>query len=133
MSQAPGSPTPPPPERRAAPRQVASSYVRVECRKGMLGLGPDLTTECVDISELGIGLILKEALDPPVTTSRKGCAGWSPSATSCNGMPVRVVLPGLPDGRCAAGSQPHHGMALAVAAGVRPGAAARQHRQQSGP
>jgi hypothetical protein len=64
MSQPPSSPDPSRPERRAVARKLASSYARVECRKGALGLGPDLTVACVDISEAGIGLSLKESLEP---------------------------------------------------------------------
>jgi len=64
MSHESSSPNPPRPERRGAVRQFASSYARVECRQGTLGLGPDLAAACVDISEAGIGLVVTESLDP---------------------------------------------------------------------
>jgi hypothetical protein len=64
MSHESSSSNPARSERRGTARQFASSYARVECRKGTLGLGPDLAAACVDISEAGIGLVVKESLEP---------------------------------------------------------------------
>jgi hypothetical protein len=48
--------------RRASRRAPLRGSIRVECRKGSLGLGPDLTVVPLDISETGARLILKSAL-----------------------------------------------------------------------
>jgi hypothetical protein len=48
--------------RRASRRSPLRGSVRVECRKGALGLGPDLVKFSLDISETGVRLVLKVAL-----------------------------------------------------------------------
>jgi hypothetical protein len=48
--------------RRASRRAPLRGSIRVECRKGSLGLGPDLTAAALDISETGARLILKSSL-----------------------------------------------------------------------
>jgi hypothetical protein len=48
--------------RRCSRRLAASSSARIECRKGTLGLGPNLTATILDISETGVRLILKTEL-----------------------------------------------------------------------
>jgi hypothetical protein len=54
--------TPPSVNRRASRRAPLRGSIRVECRKGSLGLGPDLTGCPLDISETGARLILKSSL-----------------------------------------------------------------------
>jgi hypothetical protein len=49
--------------RRQSRRFPASGTARVECRKGTIGLGPNLVLRALDISETGIRLICKQALD----------------------------------------------------------------------
>jgi hypothetical protein len=48
--------------RRACRRAPLRASIRVECRKGTLGLGPDLTAVALDISDTGAHLILKASL-----------------------------------------------------------------------
>jgi hypothetical protein len=48
--------------RRASRRAPFRGTIRVECRKGSLGLGPDLTAAALDISETGTRLILRSSL-----------------------------------------------------------------------
>jgi PilZ domain len=48
--------------RRASRRSPLRGTVRVECRKGALGLGPDLVKFPLDISETGVRLVLKVEL-----------------------------------------------------------------------
>lgn len=45
--------------RRTSPRRKIRSSAKVECRRGTLGLGPNLAAELLNISESGAGLILK--------------------------------------------------------------------------
>lgn len=45
--------------RRASRRAPLRGTVRVECRKGSMGLGPNLVHSPLDISETGVRLILK--------------------------------------------------------------------------
>jgi hypothetical protein len=54
--------TAPQANRRSSRRLAASSAARIECRKGSLGLGPNLAVSFLDISETGIRLVLKSAL-----------------------------------------------------------------------
>jgi hypothetical protein len=56
-------PQPSQPNRRSARRLQPRSNVRIECRKGTLGLGPNLAQGAVDISQTGVCLLLTEALD----------------------------------------------------------------------
>jgi hypothetical protein len=55
--------TPPKVNRRASRRLASSNSARIECRKGTLGLGPNLTVSFLDISETGVRLVLKSLLD----------------------------------------------------------------------
>jgi hypothetical protein len=48
--------------RRRARRTPLSGVARVECRKGSMGLGPNLTFKVLDISETGASLIVKTAV-----------------------------------------------------------------------
>ena len=45
-------------ERRCPPKRS----VKVTCRKGALGLGPNLALSLLDVSETGVRLIVKEEL-----------------------------------------------------------------------
>ncbi len=49
--------------RRRSRRSGVRGQARVECRKGSLGLGPNLAVTGLDISETGIRLILKATLE----------------------------------------------------------------------
>jgi hypothetical protein len=48
--------------RRLARRRAPKGGTRVVCRKGTLGLGPDLAVSVLDVSESGIRLLVREAL-----------------------------------------------------------------------
>jgi hypothetical protein len=48
--------------RRITQRREARGSVRIECRKGSLGLGKDIGDRVLDVSEDGIRVILKEDL-----------------------------------------------------------------------
>ena len=48
--------------RRSSRRSPLRGTVRIECRKGAHGLGPDLVKFPLDISETGVRLVLKVAL-----------------------------------------------------------------------
>ena len=50
------------PNRRRSRRGGVRSQARIECRKGALGLGPNLALAGLDISETGIRLIVKALL-----------------------------------------------------------------------
>src|SRR5262245_33051838 len=49
--------------RRLARRFLTSGTARVECRKGTMGLGPNLAVSAIDMSEIGIRLLLRTALE----------------------------------------------------------------------
>lgn len=49
-------------ERRVLIRSPLSASARVECRRGVQGLGPDLVVDALNISETGIRLLLREAV-----------------------------------------------------------------------
>ncbi len=49
--------------RRQWPRKKPRSTAKVECRRGTLGLGPNLAVELLDICESGVGLMLKSAVN----------------------------------------------------------------------
>jgi hypothetical protein len=49
--------------RRRSPRRTARKSVQVECRKGTLGLGRNLASSALDVSEIGIRLCVTEFLD----------------------------------------------------------------------
>lgn len=48
--------------RRRTRRTPVSGQATVQCRKGRLGLGPDLTIKVLDLSETGASLIVKSAV-----------------------------------------------------------------------
>jgi hypothetical protein len=48
--------------RRASRRWDFRGSARVECRRGTLGLGPNLVREAMDLSETGIRLLLRSPL-----------------------------------------------------------------------
>ena len=51
--------------RRKSMRRKPRGYVKVECRAGAYGLGPNLATAVLDVSDTGIRLIVKKALKFP--------------------------------------------------------------------
>jgi hypothetical protein len=65
--------------RRISPRRKPRSVVKVECRKGALGLGKNICTRLLDISESGMRLIVKYELKPKdeveILVSGAGMAG----------------------------------------------------------
>jgi hypothetical protein len=63
MNQQPRTTTSPA-NRRNSRRFPVSNLAKIECRKGSLGLGPNLVVEPLDVSETGIRLVLKAALEP---------------------------------------------------------------------
>ena len=50
--------------RRTWRRKKPRSTAKADCRKGTLGFGPNLALEILDISESGMGLILKKPVNP---------------------------------------------------------------------
>jgi hypothetical protein len=50
-------------ERRAWRRRPSRRTAKAACRKGALGLGPDLAVAILDVSETGIRLVVKAALE----------------------------------------------------------------------
>ena len=91
----------PPPNRRAAQRRVARRSIRLQCRRGTMGLGANLGSGCVDISLSGVQLTAKDALK---------CGEEVEVIFECNGMrgvikrvgEVRWVIP-IESGGCRAG------------------------------
>ncbi len=53
---------PPTANRRGSRRLPPRGTVKFECRKGALGLGPNLAVRCLDVSENGLRLVLKAEL-----------------------------------------------------------------------
>jgi hypothetical protein len=53
-----------PANRRNSRRFGINGSAKIECRKGSLGLGPNLLVATLDISESGIRLVLKAHLPP---------------------------------------------------------------------
>lgn len=51
-----------PRERRVAPRRRPKGGTRIACRKGSMGLGPNLAQSLLDLSEGGVRLLLGSAL-----------------------------------------------------------------------
>jgi hypothetical protein len=49
--------------RRAFARKLPKG-TRCRCRKGMLGIGPDLAVALMDLSQVGALILLKAALEP---------------------------------------------------------------------
>ena len=50
--------------RRSARRQPPRGSVKIECRKGALGMGPNIAVAFLDLSDGGVRLITKEPLEP---------------------------------------------------------------------
>ena len=50
--------------RRSTARKPARQSVQLHCRRGALGLGVDLASEFLDVSEGGVKLVAKELLQP---------------------------------------------------------------------
>lgn len=55
--RAPGSP-----DRRSSKRKKAKGKVKVECRRGATGLGPNLALELLDVSQTGASLMVGPGL-----------------------------------------------------------------------
>jgi hypothetical protein len=49
--------------RRNSQRRRPRSSVKVECRKGACGLGPNLAVSALDLSDTGVRLVLSKPLD----------------------------------------------------------------------
>jgi PilZ domain len=49
--------------RRKSARRLPRNLSHVECRKGLLGLGPNLATQALDISETGMHFVSKSQLE----------------------------------------------------------------------
>jgi hypothetical protein len=49
--------------RRRSQRRKPRSSVKLQCRKGALGLGPNLSAGALDLSDSGVRLIVTQALD----------------------------------------------------------------------
>jgi PilZ domain len=54
-----------PGNRRNSQRRKPRSTVQVQCRRGMYGLGSNMATGTLDISETGVRLVISEELEPP--------------------------------------------------------------------
>jgi hypothetical protein len=52
-----------PSNRRRSQRRKPRGSVRLQCRKGSLGLGPNVAAGALDLSESGVRLIVTQALD----------------------------------------------------------------------
>ncbi len=50
--------------RRLTMRKLPRTTVKVECRRGAMGFGKNLTVQFLDLSEGGLRLIVAEALNP---------------------------------------------------------------------
>src|SRR6266545_7989639 len=50
-------------DRRASRRRHPRSTLKMECRKGTLGLGPNLLQSILDLSETGVRVIVKANLE----------------------------------------------------------------------
>jgi hypothetical protein len=66
-----------PSQRRVFPRRKPKSGTRVVCRKGTLGLSPNLALSLIDLSEWGVCLLIKGSLkqgdEVEVALSAPGC------------------------------------------------------------
>jgi len=49
-------------DRRAAPRRPARPRVKVECRRGSLGLGPNCAEALWDLSQIGVRIVARDEL-----------------------------------------------------------------------
>jgi hypothetical protein len=50
--------------RRKAARKIPRTTVKVECRRGSVGLGKNLATQFLDVSEGGVRILSTESLAP---------------------------------------------------------------------
>jgi hypothetical protein len=50
--------------RRSTPRRLPKKASKFVCRRGKLGLGPNIAVSLLDVSETGIRLIVKTPLEP---------------------------------------------------------------------
>ena len=86
------------PNRRSSIRRRLRTDVHIECRKGIMGLGPNLTHYFLDISQTGVRLALKAPLQKgeeaevlitgagPQAIKRMTDVVWSlPMANGCHG------------------------------------------------
>ncbi|MBI1916030.1 MAG: PilZ domain-containing protein [Planctomycetes bacterium] len=74
--------------RRANPRRAPKSSTRVTCRRGTLGLGPNLALSLLDVSETGARLLVKE----PLATGQEIELGLlAPGALRESTLPALVV------------------------------------------
>jgi c-di-GMP-binding flagellar brake protein YcgR len=74
--------------RRRARRTAVSGHVKVQCRKGRLGLGPDVAFKILDLSETGASLIVKAAVREGEDIELVFCSPGFPRPLSC---PAEVV------------------------------------------
>jgi hypothetical protein len=51
-------------ERRRWPRSHPPGRTSIECRLGSPGTGPDLVDSIVDLSPIGVGLVIRQKLQP---------------------------------------------------------------------
>jgi len=93
--------------RRRARRSPVSGLTKVQCRKGVLGLGANLTVKVLDLSETGACLIVKTVLNQgeeaelllsgPSFARPLQCPAqvvWSVAlADGCHGIGVNFVKP----------------------------------------
>ena len=49
--------------RRRSRRGIARSNLRLECRKGSYGLGPNLTSKVLDVSDTGARIVVTQPID----------------------------------------------------------------------
>jgi hypothetical protein len=52
-----------PTNRRRSQRRAARKTVKVECRQGAYGFGPNLTLKPLDLSDTGVRLLVAEAIE----------------------------------------------------------------------
>lgn len=57
------SDSPKPSNRRRSRRSKARTTVKIQCRKGALGLGPNVALSVLDLSDSGVRLMIKQPLD----------------------------------------------------------------------
>ena len=51
--------------RRRSQRRKPRTSVKIQCRKGTYGLGANLGSSVLDVSDTGVRMIVKEPLSPP--------------------------------------------------------------------
>ncbi len=88
---------------RGVPRYRAKRGIQVSCLRGSLGLGNDLAVGVLDLSELGIGLILKSAVDEGQELMVYLA---TPGGSRVRTIPARVIwCQPLPDGNFRVGAE----------------------------